>query len=337
MADGESMCAWCGQSVCVVWSERRLVTSPSISICNVRVYVSVCRLTKVCVCQSKAGGKQGTTGRKGRKGEAREASESDVWRVDICSQLHQALHMERSLAELQLVHRRELHHTTHTPHQTAPLHPHRAGANAHRDSTVGKLKPQDTNDMREEAYGSSQQATREERNEKEERVEREEREEREQPRGGSEQGIGGDRCEDRWDWERDYVWPMRLWRAYLQHLRQLIPPEPDPCNACQRDDTSEIDGDQEARKDERRAPRPESGDQEAASTVPSRVARKEEESGEAEEEEERGGGVVSEEEVSEGEVSEEDVIFGVVSGSRMYETRGRAVAETWMAQRPKPT
>ena len=53
-------------------------------------------------------------------------------------------------------------------------------------------------------------------------------------------------------------------------------------------------------------------------------------------EEERGGRVVSEDEVSEGEVSEGEVIFGVVSGSRMYETRGRAVVETWMAQRSKP-
>jgi hypothetical protein len=45
--------------------------------------------------------------------------------------------------------------------------------------------------------------------------------------------------------------------------------------------------------------------------------------------------VESEDEESEEEVSEGEVIFGVVSGSRMYETRGRAVAETWMAQRPK--
>jgi hypothetical protein len=236
--------------------------------------------------------------------------------------------MERTLAQLQLVqHRRELHHSTHTPHQTASLHSHRAGANAERVSSVGKLKAQDTNDMREEAHGSSQQSMREER---EERVEREEREE---PRGGSEQGIG-DRCEDRWDWERDHVWP--LWRAYLQHLRLLIPPEPDPCNtcnACQRNDIAEIDRNQQARKTERPAVRPESADQEAASTVPSRAAHKEQ-SGEAEEEEERGGHVEAEGEVS-AEVAEGEVIFGVVSGSRMYETRGRAVAETWMAQRPK--
>ena len=39
--------------------------------------------------------------------------------------------------------------------------------------------------------------------------------------------------------------------------------------------------------------------------------------------------------VTEGSIKEHEVVFGVVSGRRMYETRARAVAETWMAPGPQ--
>ena len=48
------------------------------------------------------------------------------------------------------------------------------------------------------------------------------------------------------------------------------------------------------------------------------------------------GGRTPEEGGGGGAVSEEEVVFGVVSGRGMYETRARAVAETWMSHAPPP-
>ena len=97
----------------------------------------------------------------------------------------------------------------------------------------------------------------------------------------------------------------RLEDAYFQHLRRLF----------------SLDGHNEPAPDKHRGERAEGREAESASAT-----------GDDDGETERGGGGV--EEGDDCDLEEDDIVFGVVSGKAMYETRARAVAQTWMSRRP---
>jgi hypothetical protein len=216
---------------------------------------SAVRLYRAALRRSKEAG-SGSGPRPG----AGAGADSDLWRVDTCSHLHQALHIAVSLRALR-------------------------DAAAHAKAWPPPARP---------AHAPAAQE------EEEEMVE--------QPAHAPA--------------------AQHYEHALLMHLRRFIPPD-----AAGHEHSVGASGNGDRSPREAREARRQGG---MAVVEGERAGRGSAEPREVSMPGGERGGRMQEEGGGGGAVSEEEVVFGVVSGRGMYETRARAVAETWMSQAPTP-